>query len=114
MRKFYETKEFQKLNDEWKARLKDDGFVDLEDQWGFIKWDGCEKESLKYWERVRDFYMKMGFWVTNQKKLPRKHRKVLTLLCDGKSPREIGESLKMPRVTVNKIFQRYRERVLKS
>jgi len=84
MPKFFQTKEFQALNREWKVKLAKDGFHDIENEReALVQKHDSRTVSFRNRTKIRDFYLKLDHYLTNTPGVPDKHRQVLALYAVG-------------------------------
>ncbi len=112
--KFFQTREFKKLNEEWRKKLAKSGFEDQEDS----------KENLQEYDRrsiafenrdsIEQFFSKLGHFINNTPNLPASHRRVLLPYLEGKRAVDIGKQLKVSRRWVHRVLNRYKKKILSS
>ena len=121
--KFYETEEFQKLNEEWYQKLKDTTFADGEtfkdleasvEDYTHLQLESPmqpssvaykSRESVEaYYDAVREFLHRGTF--SNEKE-----RTIWEMHCEGLSRRKIAKKLGMAQTTVQYYLKKLRKRM---
>jgi len=80
--KFWQTKEFKKLNDKWYTKLKKSGFQDVENFNGSLKEPDTRTNAYATRRETLAFYQKLSTWLQTAK-ISKEHRKILELYCQG-------------------------------
>lgn len=105
--KFYQTKEFKALDAEWKAKLEEEGFQDLEKRKDFSQWN---RRTIAYQnsETIRDFFIRLDHFLTEHPEIPDLHRKILSLYSEGRIVRHICRLVGRSYTTVRNIIRKYK------
>lgn len=84
MRKFWATLEFKELNEEWRARLEESGFKDLESPKSHLKQHNRRTIAFDNRDALQNFYTKFEHYLTHQAQtIPGKYMQVLSLYVNG-------------------------------
>jgi DNA-binding NarL/FixJ family response regulator len=119
--KYYTTKDFKTLNKQWKKKLKDSGFEDIE-------YDGpssTNSESLKKtidatknkWitkDSTEEFFSIAEDFLWNgefDKRKNSKQKKIFQMYVEGKIIREIAEALKLDECTIYRNISRVKKKI---
>jgi DNA-binding NarL/FixJ family response regulator len=119
--KYYTTKDFKTLNKQWKKKLKDSGFEDIE-------YDGpssTNSESLKKtidatknkWitrDSTEEFFSIAENFLWNgefDKRKNSKQKKIFQMYVEGKIIREIAETLKLDECTIYRNISRVKKKI---
>jgi len=82
--KFYDSPEFKALDAEWKKKLADSGFEDLEDAQENLTAPNNRTVAFQNRDLILDFFVKLDHYLTNTKdKIKPEHRKILELYAKG-------------------------------
>lgn len=97
--KFYETKEFKKLNEEWAKKLEDSEFVDIEKntteyEYLPVAFD-ARKTMYKTLETTKEYFSQADDFLQNGKFNSTKEREIWEHHCNGDSIREIAAKMKL-------------------
>lgn len=109
--KFYETCEFSKLNDEWKVKLQDSGFNDIENETGYE--DANSEISLlldnvvntrsttyKTLQQTQEYYSLVGSYLHTGTFKNDRIRKIWEMHSEGFSLGEISDKVGLHKTTV--------------
>ncbi len=110
-KKFYETSAFKKINKEWRKRLKNDGFQDIEDASENLEQYDRRTIAFENRDRILEFFLKLDHYLTNTKGIPKKHRQILELYSAGtyiKGPNGIIEQTGLSDKQVRNIIKKYK------
>jgi DNA-binding NarL/FixJ family response regulator len=112
--KFFQTKAFKKLEAEWRQKLKDDGFDDIERLGGELRKNNPRLISFAPPARqvLAEFFRSLEHFLTNTKGIPRRDRKILSLYVKGNKPKQIREITGLSDSTVRGTFRAYRRKLL--
>lgn len=112
-------KKLQKL---WYNKLKDKGFVDIEDtsrpERPLKDWHGLwfRKRVRKYGmdnlQAKVEYYRKASHLLNEQVFKNKKHRAIWEMHCAGEGLRKIGTKFKMDKMAVDKIIKVYQKLIL--
>jgi hypothetical protein len=110
--KFYQSREFKRVHDEWRERLEDSGFCDCEDKNGNTKNHDIRTIAWKNKEIILDFFLSLDHLMTNYPEMPKFERSVMELYSNGIKIEEIIREVKSSRRTVYNCITRYKNLVL--
>lgn len=115
MSNFWESKKFKALEVQWKKKLDDSGFEDIEEPNGNLKIHNRRTIAFLNRDTISTFYYKLDSFLTNTKKLPATHRKILTLHSRGihvKGSDGIAVQVKKAPITVYRVIRKYKQLIL--
>lgn len=110
--KFYKTSQFVQLQSEWDEKLRQSGFVDIEDDYGMLRTPDSRTVSFKNREKIRDFFAEVGHFVSHNVDLPEREKRVLTLYAEGVYLVKIAEEIRMSLNTVKNIIYKYKRIIM--
>ena len=120
--KFYQTEKFHKLARKWHARLKREGFRDIEMPQEYIPLDfpmisgtkssGMVPEDSWYHPNAEYFYQATHWLTEGMEKSSARERAVWRKHADGQSLREIARSLRLSRAVVERVVKTQRTQML--
>ena len=97
----FKSKEFKVLEDLWYAKLKSDGFEDIEYRSGHVKWDASAKFSeagaeamAPYYKSKEEYYRLAGHFLHDHVFEDKLDKDIWTMHAEGMSLREISKALK--------------------
>lgn len=107
--KFYEEPTFRKLNAEWRKKLSQKGFDDLEDHKENLKSFDRRTQSFDDRDQVLEFFSRLDeFLILSHDIIPKKHQRILELYAEGEKLITISQRLKVSDRWVKKIVATYR------
>lgn len=106
--KFYRTKEFRRLNSEWRERLAKEGFVDQENEKEELKTHDRRTVRFDDREELRDYFMRLDHFLTNVHAFNRTHQRVLKDYSEGKPGEEIAKAAQISKRSMWKIIAWYK------
>lgn len=108
----YESKEFKKLQSRWYKKLKAAGFVDLEDKYENLYSPDTRTIAWRNKDAILQFFLKLDSYLTETKRLPKNHRKILKLWSSGMYQSDISKKTHIPLITVKLIIAKYKRKLL--
>jgi len=69
MTKFYATKSFKTQNDEWRAKLKESGFEDIECSRGHLKQHDRRTIAFQNRDTIAAFFSRLGEYLNEKKEV---------------------------------------------
>ena len=106
--KFYETQEFRRLQKEWKEKLAQSEFQDIE-KGDRLKDFDRRTISFENREAIHDFFRRLDTFLTVNEQIPDLHRTILSLYSEGRIIRDICRAVGRGRTTVKGIISHYRK-----
>lgn len=94
-KKFYQTKEFKRLNHKWRSILEISGFEDLEDAKQNLKTYDRRTQSFDSRDDILNLYSAIATFLSNTLDIPPKHRTLLELYMDNVKVKAISTRLDM-------------------
>lgn len=107
----FRTKEFRALEREWRDRLAESGFDDLEDHRGRLRQYDRRTQAFTNRDRVLEFYRKLDHYLAGNPPISEIHRKILQLYSEGKSGPEIVKAVGRCRRQVQAVFSSIKRRL---
>ena len=104
----YNSPEFKALRAEWNKKLKRVGFEDQEDEKGRLKHKDSRTISFQNREQISEFFSKIGEFLGGNSDIPKMHRRVLDLYCQGTWIVNISKQIKQPKHVITKIISYYK------
>ena len=114
-KKFFETEEFKRLNDEWAKKLKDSGFKDIENKDETLKEPNTRTIAFQNRDKILDFHLKLSSYLNSRAKIPDDHRKILELYNNGvyiTGVNSIVEQTGYSKRGVLYLLKRYKKKIL--
>ncbi len=112
MRKFFQTPEFKKLNEDWRRKLAKSGFEDQEDSKENLQEYDRRTIAFDNAEKIEQFFRKLDAYLSDNPNLPRAHRKILQLYSNGEKAIHIGKKLRVTDRWVRKVVSAYKKKIL--
>lgn len=112
--KFYESKVFKALQDEWSKKLKESGFEDIENSKEGLKQHERRTISFQNRDIIENFFTDLGHYISTHK-LPIKDRSILELYIKGTritGKNGIIDQLGWSRRTIHYTIAKYKKIVL--
>lgn len=110
--KYYETDEFKQLQDEWYAKLQEDGFKDIEDhKTGFVEppfRHRSYKADVQY-EATEEYFRLCRHYLTNGAFKSDLDKEIWSMHTEGATYRNIAEKLSQHTTTVFRKVKRYKK-----
>lgn len=103
MADFYRSKEFKKLSQAWRKRLKEDGFEDIENAKNIPK-----QFSSHDSEETRNTFIQLDHFLYYYPDMPRQERRVMELYSNSVMVKDIMRRISRSRSTVQRIIKRYK------
>jgi len=112
MSQFYRTKEFHDLSKEWRARLIESGFEDLEDAQENLK--SKDKRTIAYenQDEIREFFLRLDHFMYFYPEMPRFERTVMELYSQGVYIKTIVKRVRASDKKVRNVVSRYKKLIL--
>ena len=82
-KKFYQTKEFKILHNEWRNHLEASGFEDIEKPKGSLKEYDRRTQNFDDKEQLLSFYLAIDSYLNTNPSIPPKHKELLELYTSG-------------------------------
>jgi hypothetical protein len=106
--------DYQQLRKLWYQKLKESGFVDIEDTKGNLKDTWTRGLGFKNQRKICEFFLKLDHYL-NQNEIPLSHKQILSLYSQGIYITEIQKRLKLEkRYQVKKILKQYKTIILQT
>jgi hypothetical protein len=115
MPKFYQSKLFKRLNEEWRMKLQLAGFKDHEDTRGDLKKE-YDRRTIA-WDnirRIQTFYLALGSFLSSTKRLPKRHRQILSLYSTGLSTYQVSAKVGLKKSQTISIIAGYKKKILET
>lgn len=109
MAKFFQTNDFKELNEQWRKKLNESGFRDIENRLGELKQNANNsyRQADKITREARLLYFQaIAHYAEHDPKLKALEKTVMLLRSEGYSKREIAHKTNIYRLTVNYIIRR--------
>lgn len=106
MARWYETPDFLSLQAEWYQRLRDNGFVDVEDV--------AHAPPKAHFPSLEEYYRRAGHYLWDKSWESERDREIWRRHAEGESVRQIARALPCATRTVQKILQRERAEMLRT
>lgn len=105
----FHTKQFKELNEHWRQKLKESGFVDQEDKYGNIKHHDIRTQAWENRDGILDFYLRLDQFMNFYTDMPKFERQVMELFSQGYYVTEIAKQINGSRVRlIHKVIKRYK------
>lgn len=104
----FRTKEFRALYQEWRERLAEDGFKDLEDHHGNLKTPDNRTNRFVMREQTAEFFRRLDHYLTETPEVPPKVRAILELYSEGIPQVEIARKLEHSLTLIERVTRFYR------
>lgn len=114
MPKFYQTKQFKKLEAEWKQRLKKDGFDDHEDDRGNLRTYDRRTIAFDNRERRETYFTNVGKYLEEHPDLPVKQKRILQLYAKGVKTGQIVKQTKIATGHVDWTLWYHKKKILET
>lgn len=106
-------KSFKALKAHWDAKLKKDGFVDIEDAHGRLKQHNTRTIAFDFRDDIRDYFIALDHYITaHESTIPALELRILRLHSAGVHRIQIQKAVGIGETKVKKILRHYREIVL--
>lgn len=109
MSDFYRSKSFIKLRDQWRERLRQDGFDDLEDRNENLKCHDTRTISFDNQEHICDFFIRLDHFMYYYPEMDLTERKILELYSQGIYIRNIQKSVLISESKIRRIISKYKK-----
>ena len=116
MAKFWESKEFKDLNKEWKQKLADSEFKDIEDDKERLDVKNDRTQNITNFEQTLEYFSAFNEYLNTQKAISERDRKILELYVDGvfvTGKNGIVEQTGWSDRTVRSIIYKHKEQIIK-
>ncbi len=100
--------EYKQLEAFWRQKLREHGFVDIEDLRGNLKQHNRRTIGFENREIISDFFRRLDHYLTNHPEIPRLHRLILSMWSEGARVGEICTKSKRCNSSVRTIIRHYR------
>lgn len=109
--------DLKQLKAEWDAKLKQDGFVDIEDSHGNLKAHNRRTIAFDFRDDIRDYFIALDHFITQHDEdlaspVPDSHLQILKLHSSGMHNREIQKFVKFGQTKIKKILRYYKTLIL--
>jgi hypothetical protein len=81
-KKYYETNEFKKINREWEQKLKESGFIDIEEP-KRRNTPNIQKQEIKYCEKQENHFDMCREYLNSGKIKDETYLYIFNLYCEG-------------------------------
>lgn len=109
---FFKKKEFLKLQKEWKDKLKQSDFVDIEEASERLKYPDKRTIAFNNRDMIASFYSELGHMIETRD-IPAKDKNILELYCQGTYVVRIAQSMMMSRHAVHRIIKKYKKEFIR-
>lgn len=109
---FYKDPEFKQLADQWRERLSEEGFDDLEDLKENLKNPDIRSLGFQDQHNVCGFFLRLDTLLYHYPDCPRFERRVLELYSAGVHIKNIVKAVKGSDKTVRRVVMRYKKLIL--
>lgn len=110
--KYWQTKQFKKLNQHWREILKADKFPEIESPSGHLKHSWDRGIAFQNREAIAQFFSDLGFMLAHDKEIPARDRAILERYAKGEWIRDIRQALNISDSTVRNTIRAYKHRIL--
>lgn len=100
------------LKKEWDLKLKDSGFVDLEDSKNRLKSKDIRTQNFIHREAILNFFLALDAYLISNKEIPSRHRQVLEYYSAGQNLIKIRDISKYSLSAIKLIIKKYKKIVL--
>jgi hypothetical protein len=114
-KKPFSSKEFKALEKEWRQKLKEAGFEDIESPKGHLKQHNIRTISFENRDSLQDFFTSLGHYLATHT-IPMRDRHILELYAQGvyvKGDNGIAEMSGLGRTTIYNIIKSYKNIIIK-
>lgn len=105
---------YRQLKAEWYKRLKESGFIDLEDRRGNLFQPDTRTIAWQNRERILEFFIQFDYYLTHNSTLSQRDRHILTRWSEGTYLVDISKELRISLSTINKVIAHHKRIVLHS
>jgi hypothetical protein len=107
------TSQLITLQAKWYLKLKEEGFIDIEDSKGNLKQHNIRTIAYQNRDVIQEFFTDLGHYLETHWDIPDLHRKILELYCRGMHIKIIGEKVNRTSRTVYDILEIYKRKIFK-
>lgn len=100
--------DLEELKKVWYAKLKEVGFVDIEDDRQNLKAHNTRTIAFENRDIILDFFLRLDAYLLETKDIPDIHRLILELYSKGEKIKRIAFTVRMTRQSIHKIINRYK------
>lgn len=112
MPKFHETKKFIEIDTEWKEKLEQSGFDDIEDEKGNLRTPDCRTQNFVDRVAIAEFFRRLRWHLSDHSDIPEKQRQILELYAEGTKIKKIASEVRVSRQYVGQVVQKFRENLI--
>lgn len=109
----FRTKDFLILNQMWREKLAENGFIDQEDSDGNLKNYDRRTQSFDERENISQLVTELGHFLSIGEDIPELHRRILELYVEGTHQTQIVKIVHKSKTTVYLVLRYYKEMILK-
>lgn len=101
-------KKLKEIKSEWYLKLKQTGFVDIEDEYGRIKNHDRRTIAFENRDKILDFFLTLDNFLITQT-LPDLHREILQAYTEGTYIKQICKRVKRSDAYVRNVIRHYKK-----
>lgn len=101
--------DLKRLKQEWYNRLANEGFVDIEDKKGNLKYHDIRTIGFTNRDAIMSFFIRLEGYLEAHDDIPPLHRQILKLYCDGAYQIHIARVVNRSTRTCRRIVTKYKK-----
>lgn len=104
-------KDYLELQREWNLKLKESGFVDIEDAKNRLKTPDSRTQNFQDREALLNFFLELDCYLQHND-LPEKHRRILELYSQGLRLNQISIAQSISLTVIKDVISKYKKKIL--